>query len=256
MRRLLFAVLMLSLSATAVTTRPPHRPRHHREHKPTWFEYRVFVPSHENLRSQNVAIDEMGLPRLQDDKALRLAVDDDDLVPITENKYVRISPKLEAKRRFYRPWVDAFLQELGQAYYEQFEEPIQVNSAVRTIRTQIKLLRWNHNAAPAHGETASAHLAGVAADLQRRGLTRPQIRFIQKFLLNYARLNMVIVEEELKQPCFHVVVTGDYPFPPKVTFTFDDTIIRSVLQSVPSEEPVNASGATGNNQDVSSNQPH
>lgn len=239
MRRLLVAVLLLSIPALAVTTRAPHH-RHKRQHKPTWFEYRVFIPSHENLLSQNTAIDEMGLPRLRDDKALKLAVADDDLVPITSNKYVRVSPKLEAKRRFCRPWVNAFLQELGQAYYEQFEEPIQVNSAVRTIRTQIKLLRWNHNAAPAHGETASAHLAGVAVDLQRRGLTRAQIHFIQNRLLYFAKLNMVIVEEELKQPCFHVVVTGDYPFPPKVTFPFDDTIIRSVLQSTPSEEPVNA----------------
>ena len=255
MRRLLVAVLMLSIPAIAVTTRPPH---HHkvRKHKPTWFEYRVFIPSHENLLSQNTAIDEMGLPRLQDDKALKLAVNDDDLVPITENKYVRISPKLESKRRYCRPWVNAFLQELGQAYYEQFEEPIQVNSAVRTIRTQIKLLRWNHNAAPAHGETASAHLAGVAADLQRRCLTRAQIHFIQNWLLRYVKLNMVIVEEELKQPCFHVVVTGDYPFPPKVSFPIDDTVIRSMLQSIPSEEPINASGAARNDQNLSSNQPH
>lgn len=195
----------------------PHKVKRHRKHKPTWFEYRVFVPSHENLRSQNIAIDELGLDRLRDDKALKSAVEEEDLVPITSNQYVRISPKLEAKRRFCRPWVDMFLQELGQAYYEQFEEPIQVNSAIRTVRTQIHLLHINHNAAPAHGETASAHLAGVAVDLQRRGLTRAQIHFLQKYLLHLADLKMVIVEEELKQPCFHVVVTGDYPYPPPMS---------------------------------------
>jgi len=215
-------VLLLALTSPAFgLASSVHHARHKRkQHKPTWFEYRVFMPSHENLLSQNAAIDELGLPRLQDDKALKFSVEEAELVPITQNKYVRISPKLEAKRRFCKPWVDMFLQELGQAYYEQFGDQIQVNSAVRTVRTQMHLLRINHNAAPAHGETASAHLAGIAVDLQRRGLSPAQVHFIQKKLLYLSNLNMVIVEEELKQPCFHVVVTGDYPYPPPMpTFT-------------------------------------
>jgi hypothetical protein len=220
-RKLVWAVVLLFVCpVVGVMARPHQRVRTHRhkkQHKPTWFEQRVFVPSHENLRSQNVMIDELGLERIKDKKALHEITDDGDLVPITENRYVRISPKLERDRRYCRPWVDMFLQELGRAYFDQFEEPIQVNSAVRTIKTQIWLLHWNRNAAPWHGETASAHLAGVAVDLQRRGLTRAQIRFIQKYLLYLAKLNMVIVEEELKQPCFHVVVTGDYPYPPPIT---------------------------------------
>jgi Family of unknown function (DUF5715) len=194
---------------------------HKRGRKPkkmSWFNYRVFVPSHENLLSQNEAIDNMGLPRIKNDDALKELVNADDLVPVTANQYVRISPKLEAKRRFCRPWVDLFLQELGRDYYAQFHDQIQVNSAVRTERTQFILRRWNRNAAPVHGETASAHLAGVAVDLQRRGLTREQIHFIQMKLLYLAKLNMVIVEEELKQPCFHIVVTGDYPYQPDVKF--------------------------------------
>jgi Family of unknown function (DUF5715) len=210
-------IVLIALVAPAfgLVATPRVRSRHKRKpHKMTWFEYRVFMPSHENLLSQNNAIDELGLPRLQDDKALKFSVEEAELVPITHNQYVRISPKLEAKRRFCKPWVDMFLQELGQAYYERFGDQIQVNSAVRTVRTQMHLLRINHNAAPAHGETASAHLAGIAVDLQRRGLTPAQVHFIQKKLLYLSNLNMVIVEEELKQPCFHVVVTGDYPYPP------------------------------------------
>lgn len=213
-------VLLLALTAPAFGLASVHHSRHNkRKHKPTWFEYRVFMPSHANLLSQNAAIDELGLPRLQDDKALKFSVEEAELVPITHNQYVRISPKLEAKRRFCKPWVDMFLQELGQAYYEQFGDQIQVNSAVRTVRTQMHLLRINHNAAPAHGETASAHLAGIAVDLQRRGLSPAQVHFIQKKLLYLAKLNMVIVEEELKNgSCFHIVVTGAYPFPPKIDF--------------------------------------
>ena len=153
-------VLLLALSvlpAHAVRAR-----RHRKPRQPQWWEHREFVPSHENLLAQNAAIDRMGLDRIKDDKALRALVSGDELVPITENRYVRVSPKLEAKRRYCRAWVDLFLQELGRDYYGRFGEPIQVNSAVRTVRTQVRLLRWNRNAAPAHGETASAHLAGVA----------------------------------------------------------------------------------------------
>jgi Family of unknown function (DUF5715) len=209
-------LLMLALTPSAfglAAVGSAHRHKK-RAHKPTWFEYRVFVPSLANLLSQNTAIDNMGLPRIQNDEALREMIASQELVPITQNQYVRVCYKLETKRRFVRPWVDAFLQELGQQYYDKFGDQLQVNSAVRTVRTQMHLLRINHNAAPAHGEASSAHLAGVAVDLQRRGLTREQIGFIQQKLLFLANLNMVIVEEELKQPCFHIVVTGDYPYPP------------------------------------------
>lgn len=217
--------LAILLSAPALWARHGHR-----KPKTTWFEYRVFVPSRENLRSQNIMIDQLGLPRIQNDDALREFIGSAELVPVTQNKYVRISPRLEAKRRFCRPNVDLFLQELGAAYYAEFGEPIQVNSAVRTAKTQRWLLRWNRNAAPVHGETASAHLAGVAVDLQRRGLTRGQIKFIQAKLVFLAGLQMVIVEEELKQPCFHVVVTGEYPAPPPLDLLpLDIGVIDGIL---------------------------
>jgi hypothetical protein len=218
LRKFVWALLVLVLASPAFALQSTHiRARHRKPKKVSWFNYRVFVPSHENLLSQNTMIDGLGLSRIKNDSVLKEMVGSDELVPITQNQYVRVSPKLEAKRRFCRPWVDAFLQEIGQAYYEQFGDQIQVNSAVRTVQTQIRLLRWNHNAAPAHGETESAHLAGVAVDLQRRGLTREQVRFIQQKLLYLSNLNMVIVEEELKQPCFHIVVTGEYPYPPSLT---------------------------------------
>jgi len=214
--------------------------RHHRKpRKPSWFSYRVFVPSHESLLAQNAAIDAMGLPRIHDDKALKSMISEDVLVPITDDGYVRVSPKLEAKRRFCRPFVDAFLQELGQQYYARFGEPLQVNSAVRTERTQTLLRRWNHNAAPVHGETASAHLAGVAVDLQRRGLTQEQIRFIQRKLKYLSDLGMVIVEEELKQPCFHIVVTGEYPFPPPVNLIISNQDMMKGLDGILNPSPSN-----------------
>jgi hypothetical protein len=209
MRRLTALLLLLCIPAVAKSV-----PRHRKPRKPAWSDYRAFPPTPDSLIKQNEVIDGLGLPRIKDSKALDALVKSGDLVPITENKYVHVSPKLDADRRYCKPWVDAFLQELGREYFDQFEEPIQVNSAVRTIKTQMRLMRWNHNAAPIHGDKASAHLAGVAVDLQRRELTQAQMTFIQQKLLLLAGLNMVIVEEELKQPCFHIVVTGEYPWLP------------------------------------------
>lgn len=202
-----FALTMLFLCAVPASAM---RVKHPKKHKPAPVDERVFIGTAESLISQNQAIDVMGLPRIQDDKQLRSLISENALVALTSNQYVTISPKLEAKRRYVKPSVDEFLQELGQEYYSQFGKPIQVNSAVRTIKTQLSLIRWNRNAAPIHGEKASAHLAGVAVDLQRRGLTLGEIRFLQQKLLPFARADEVIVEEELKEPCFHIVVTGNY----------------------------------------------
>jgi Family of unknown function (DUF5715) len=207
MRRLAALAFILCLPTLAVAA-PKHRKR-----KPVVVDNRVFVGTAESLISQNQAIDVMGLPRIRDDKQLHSLIGENALVPVTLNQFVTISPKLETKRRYVNPLVDEFLQELGQEYFTQFSKPIQVNSAVRTIKTQLSLIRWNRNAAPIHGEKASAHLAGVAVDLQRRGLTPEQIRFLQQKLLPFARAGMIIVEEELKEPCFHIVVTGNYPSP-------------------------------------------
>jgi hypothetical protein len=211
--KMLTAGLLIALSITPAYAH--RKPRH--QPKVTWFNYRVLLPSRENLLSQDTMIDGLGLPRIKNDTELRALIADGALVPITSNQYVRVNPQLDAKRRYCRPWVDVFLQDLGRDYYAQFSAPIRVNSAVRTVQVQLRLLRWNRNAAPAHGQLESAHLAGVAVDLQRRGLSRAQIQFIQQRLLYLSNLGMVICEEELgQQPCFHIVVTGEYPVPPTI----------------------------------------
>jgi len=48
-------------------------------------------------------------------------------------------------------------------------------------------------------------------DIARRPLSGEQIRWLEFRLLYYHALGLVIVEEELKQPCFHIVVSGNYP---------------------------------------------
>lgn len=170
----------------------------------------VFRPSHESLLLQNAEIDRLDLPRIHDDAELRRLVASGDLVPIEESESLRIERRLDPSRRYCRPWTRDFLVDLSEAYYKQFHSQIQVNSAVRTVLVQKKLRRHNRNAAPVDGDTASSHLAGITVDIQRRGMTRQQISWVEQYLMPLKEQGLVEPEEERHQWVFHIAVSGRY----------------------------------------------
>ncbi len=170
----------------------------------------VFRPSHESLLLQNAEIDRMDLPRIYDDAELQQLVASGDLVPIVASESLRIEPRLDPSRRYCRPWTRDFLEDVSQAYYKQFHSQIQVNSAVRTVLVQKKLRRHNRNAAPIDGDTASSHLAGITVDVQRRGMSRQQIKWVEQYLLPLKEQGYVEPEEERHQWVFHIAVSGRY----------------------------------------------
>jgi len=170
----------------------------------------MFRPSHESLLRQNEEIDRLDLPRIQDDDELEALKASQSLVEIRTGQTLRIDPRLDPNRRFCRPWTRDFVEDLSQAYYRQFHEQIQVNSAVRTVKVQKKLRRHNRNAAPAEGETASSHLAGLTLDIQRRGMSKPQVHFVERYLFYLRALGLVEPEEERRQWVFHVMVSDRY----------------------------------------------
>ena len=170
----------------------------------------VFRPSRESLLLQNHEIDRMDLPRIQDDAELEQLKASEDLVPIVAGPTLRFDPRLDPDRRYCRPWTREFLDDLSQAYYKEFRTSIQVNSAVRTVKIQKKLRRHNRNAAPAEGDTASSHLAGLTVDLQRRGMSKQEIRFVERYLFYLRALGLVEPEEERRQWVFHVMVSERY----------------------------------------------
>jgi hypothetical protein len=170
----------------------------------------VFRPSRESLLLQNHEIDRMDLPRIQDDAELEQLKASEDLVPILAGPTLRFDPRLDPDRRYCRPWTREFLDDLSQAYYKEFHTSIQVNSAVRTVKVQKKLRRHNRNAAPAEGEIASSHLAGITVDIQRRGLTREQIKWVQDYMRPLKDQGLIEPEEERHQWVFHVMVSGRY----------------------------------------------
>ncbi|MGO9123510.1 MAG: DUF5715 family protein [Terriglobales bacterium] len=189
---------------------PSHRAAKHKGHvrRARWNP--VFRPSRDSLLRQNAEIDRLELPRIQNQAELDQLVASGDLVSLPQGETLRIDPRLDPDRRYCRPWTRDFLQDLSTAYYNEFHDQIQVNSAVRTVQVQKKLRRHNRNAAPEKGETASSHLAGITVDIQRRGMTRQQIAWMQAYMLPLKEQGLIEPEEERRQWVFHVAVSGSY----------------------------------------------
>lgn len=169
----------------------------------------MFQGSHELLVQQNVKLDQDQVPRMNSEYDLVKSELSQDLVPVTETDALKLEDSLSDNRRYCRPWTRDFLQDLSQAYYDQFHVPLQVNSLVRTADQQAYLRRHNRFAAPAFGDTASTHLAGVAVDLSRRGLTNTQYQWIRGYLQPLQQKGLVDPIEE-RQPVLHVVVFEKY----------------------------------------------
>ena len=195
----------------------------------------LFRPSHDSLIRQNEEIDRLDLPRIQDDAELEALKASGALVPIEESDALKIEHQLEPSRRFCRPWTRDFVADLSETYYRQFHAQIQVNSAVRTVKVQKKLRRHNRNAAPAEGDTASSHLAGVTLDLQRRGMTKEEIRFVERYLFYLNALGLVEPEEERRHWCFHVMVSDRYS---------DWRQTQTIFPRLPADEAVSAMSAS------------
>lgn len=132
---------------------------------------------------------------------------------VTESTALSINPRLPLGRRYVRPWVLPFLTTLSEAYYEQFHQPLILTSAVRTVKVQRSLRHWNRNAAPAHGDVASSHLAGSTIDLSRR-MTKEQNQWMEQVLMNdYVVWNRAIVMEENGQQCWHIMIKPEATWP-------------------------------------------
>jgi hypothetical protein len=169
--------------------------------------------SHEILLHQNEVAERDGLARVQNDEDLLDLRRDHQLLALPAGDALRVDERLPANRRFARPWVADFLASMSRDFYQQFHEAMQVNSAVRTVEFQERLLRTNGNAASADGDAASPHLTGQAVDIGKHGLTLTELAWMRAYLLPLAQQGKIDVEEEFKQACFHVSVYKAYAPP-------------------------------------------
>ncbi len=183
--------------------------------------------SHEILVHQNLMADHDGLERIRDDIQLNRLRAQRELVSFPESLGLRVNEGLPENRRYARPWTVQFAADAARAFYQHFGEPLQVNSAVRTVSYQARLQRVNGNAAATSGEAASPHLTGQAIDLAKRGMTADQIAWMRTYLLPFIDAGKVDVEEEFQQACFHISVYRSY-LPAVRRQTFQVAQIRSL----------------------------
>jgi hypothetical protein len=162
------------------------------------------------LVRQNVELDEMELPRIANDEELVAREEAQELVPVEDTRGLVVAANLQENRRYCKPWTRDFLEDLGEAYYEEFHQPIMATSLVRTADQQKKLRRHNHNAAPEEGDTASTHLAGVTVDILKRGMSKRQHSWLEQYFLPLSQAGFIEPIEERRQPVFHVVVYRSY----------------------------------------------
>jgi hypothetical protein len=176
---------------------------------------RLVVPppmrgTREILVHQNLIADEEGLSRIQDDEDLRRMRSERMLVDFPESASLHVNPELAGDRRCARPWTVHFAAEIARAYYERFHQPLQVNSAVRTVAYQVRLRRVNGNAAGIGGDMASPHLTGEALDFGKRDMSTAEIAWMRMYLRPLMQVGKVDVEEEFQQACFHISVYRAY----------------------------------------------
>lgn len=170
--------------------------------------------SAESLERQNERAEADGLERILDEDDLSSRIEQKLLVPIPESPALGINSDLTENHRYCRPWTATFLSDLAGDHDAQFHKPIVVSSAVRTVEYQQGLMRTNHNAAAAEGDIVSPHLTGGTIDIAKSGMTHKELVWMRNRLLALQLSGMIDVEEEFRQPCFHITVYKNYATAP------------------------------------------
>ena len=163
-----------------------------------------------SLQRQNDRLDAEGLERIEDEADLAARIADKLLVPIPASIALTVNAELEENHRYCRPWTAKFLADLARAHEAAFHSALEVNSAVRTVEYQKRLMETNGNAAPAEGDLVSPHLTGATIDIAKKGLSRAEMAWMRRHLAGLEAAGKIDVEEEFKQACFHITVYKNY----------------------------------------------
>jgi hypothetical protein len=166
-----------------------------------------------SLTRQNTRLDADGLERIEDEADLTSRIEHKLLVPLPASTALVVNPNLSDHHRYCRSWTARFLADLARAHEAAFHKPIEVNSAVRTVEYQRRLMHVNGNAAPAVGDIVSPHLTGATVDIAKQGLSRAEMAWMRSQLLGLQNAGKIDVEEEFEQACFHITVYKNYVTP-------------------------------------------
>jgi hypothetical protein len=197
-----------------------------------------------SLERQNARLDDEGLERIEDEADLRARIADGLLVRLPVSRALIVNADLNENHRYCRPWTAQFLTDLARAHEAAFHRPLEVNSAVRTVEYQKRLMETNGNAAAAEGDIVSPHLTGATVDIAKDGLSRQEIAWMRRRLAGLEAAGKIDVEEEFRQACFHITVYKSYAPGRKASpGTTGRPGTRPTARR--SGEPADASGAQG-----------
>ena len=163
-----------------------------------------------SLERQNDMAAAEGLERIENEDDLSDRIAQGELVPVPVSTGLTVNDDLPVHHRYCRPWTATFLENLARAHGMNFHSPLEVSSAVRTVKYQKHLMRVNGNAAAAVGDVVSPHLTGATIDIAKKGLSRQEIGWMRSWLLPLQSAGMIDVEEEFQQACFHITVYKNY----------------------------------------------
>jgi hypothetical protein len=163
-----------------------------------------------SLERQNERVEADGLERILDEADLNSRIAHKLLVPLPVSAALTVNPDLEENHRYCRPWTARFAADLARAHEAVFHKPIEVNSAVRTVEYQKRLMSINGNAAAAEGDIVSPHLTGATIDIGKREMSSQEIAWMRRQLLGLQMAGKIDAEEEFEQACFHITVYKSY----------------------------------------------
>lgn len=159
------------------------------------------------LEYQNCMADRNGWTRIQDDRQLKRFVEVGLLVPLPQNKYVKIDKRLKKKHRYVRPATRTFILQISQRFYAEFGKPLWINSAARTVEYQKKLIKKNANAARGNRPgRRSPHLTGAPIDFGYKKLNARQMAWLERQLLRNENVGRAEATKEKGQAVYHVTV--------------------------------------------------
>jgi hypothetical protein len=163
-----------------------------------------------SLERQDERLQAEGLQRILNDADLAARIKHELLAPVPASAALTVNPGLPPLRRYCRPWTAQFLADLARAHEAVFHRPLEVESAVRPVSYQERLMRINGNAAPAQGAIVSPHETGAAVDIGKKGMSWRELEWMRRRLLALELVGKIDVEEEFEQACFHITVYKNY----------------------------------------------
>ena len=113
--------------------------------------------------------------------------------------------------RMYNKQARKTLEEIANAYYQKFKNPLRISSLSRSMDYQISLNKNNANSFVVRGKgSLPPHTSGCAVDIPRKNLTAEEQNFMMKLLSEMERANKLdALREGSDNACFHFFIFPD-----------------------------------------------